>query len=170
MRDIHRLLGSTIWNRDLNASRIRDASVYKTNAVQYGPNELDFSLKAAVHHFLTRVPVGEISVETHLREALDESNRSPHILANGGAVRFDVKRNMRSLRSLQNSLDQARSFVVVFETPADVNSDTFEAFAGGVFRQSPCVVRSVHTTARGDPEFQNSARLQFGGACRLCKL
>ncbi len=60
MIDVHGLHCIVSRYRNLNAPRIRNATVHKTHPIEHGLYEREFTFKASVYHFLACVPMGEV--------------------------------------------------------------------------------------------------------------
>jgi hypothetical protein len=90
---------------------------------------------------------------------LDKLDGALHILEEGGAVGFDVQRDAVALRGGEDGLDEVRAFDVVFETPACVEGETFEAVVGRLLREGIGFGGGVDTSAAADAEVRLRASL-----------
>src|SRR6185437_4939909 len=64
----------------LNAPRISDSAVEKTNAPQHRRDECELVFESAIDHFLSRVPMRKIAVEMDAGKLPHEANCPPHVL------------------------------------------------------------------------------------------
>jgi hypothetical protein len=108
---------------DLDAARTGNPSMNEADPIKEWSQEVQLLIPVTVYQLLAAVIVTEISVEANVGMALYELYRSPNVLSNGSAVRFDEDRNPAALLRVQNGFHKRIYFAIVFDSQAQMDSD-----------------------------------------------
>jgi cytochrome P450 family 144 len=124
------LVRFSVTDIDLNAAWGSNSTVEETNSIKDGREGIELGLETVERQVEPGVPVREISVEPNLRKLFNQSEGSPGILGQRGAMGFYVERYPGFGTRRHYLFKQESGFIIALEASPDHQRATDEAEFG----------------------------------------